>query len=46
MMSSTYSASLLEDKEGGVGGRGDEAQLTKVSGESLVPRPWSLLQTI
>ena len=39
-------ASLLKNKEGGVGGRGDEAQLTKVSGETLVPRPQSLLQTI
>ena len=36
----------MKNKEGGVCGRGDETQLTEIGGETLVPRPWSLLQTI
>jgi len=36
----------LKNKEGGVGGRGDETQVAKVGSKTLVPRPRSLLQTI
>ena len=36
----------MKNKEGGVGGRGDETQVAKVGSKTLVPRPRSLLQTI
>jgi hypothetical protein len=37
---------LLVNKEGGVRGRGDEAELTKKRGELLVPHPRSLLEPV
>jgi hypothetical protein len=39
-------AALSVDKEGGVGGRSDEAELSNVRGEALVPRPRGLLEAI
>jgi hypothetical protein len=37
-------AALSVDKEGGVGGRSDEAELSNVCGEALVPRPRACLR--
>ena len=39
-------AALNVDKEGGVGGRSDEAELSNVRGEALVPRPRGLLEAV
>jgi hypothetical protein len=39
-------AALSVDKEGGVSGRSDEAELSNVRGEALVPRPRGLLEAV
>ena len=39
-------AALSVDEEGGVGGRSDEAEISNVRGEALVPRPRGLLEAV
>jgi hypothetical protein len=39
-------AALSVDEEGGVGGRSDEAELSNVCGEALVPRPRGQLEAV